>query len=792
MTSSRSQVEAAGGASGTKQPAVADTASRDAARLAPVPHALVLSSVALFLILLAGTAALSVQAYVLPERATSTTSAVAEASNELLIGLLNAETGQRGYLLTNRLIYLQPYDKARSTVSADQQRLGSKVSAVPGGRQYFVKLSNLVAAKMAELATTISLSLAGDHARALRIVDTNEGKQVMDQARTVIADLQRAAAAAGASRRSDLHSQLTVFAGLAAVLAVVDAGGLLFLRRRLSTARKQAADEICKKNAELEEMAQQADGQRRTAMAEAAGAGEAARVARDTEQRLFQFLDAMPVAVFIHDASGQPYYANHDAEGMLGRSAVPNVEAGELAETYGAFVAGTDQLYPTERLPVVLALLGESSHIGDMEIHHPGGQVIPLEVWGRPMYGASGEVDYGLAVFVDMSERNATERTIADQAALLELAHDAILVRDQDSRIVYWNAGAEHTYGFTRAEAVGRISHEILHTTFPEPVADIEAAVIQDARWEGELINRCADGRPIVVESRWVGERGPDGSLQRFMEINRDITARKDAERQLHRGAEEIRALNATLERQVQQRTVHLQRANNNLAAFTYTIAHDLSTPLRALSGYAEVLVEEYRDRLDDAGIGYAGRIQAASAHMATLIDSLLLLSRVSQAEMNLQEVDLSAEVTAICDQLRAHDPDRRVRVTVEEGVRITADRGLILIVLENLLQNAWKFTAHRDDATIEFATTSITSTADASICCYVRDNGVGFDFAYADKLFQPFQRLHSVSEFPGAGVGLATVQRIIERHGGRTWAEGAVGRGATFYFTLDVKGDGS
>ncbi len=128
--------------------------------------------------------------------------------------------------------------------------------------------------------------------------------------------------------------------------------------------------------------------------------------------------------------------------------------------------------------------------------------------------------------------------------------------------------------------------------------------------------------------------------------------------------------------------------------------------------------------------------------------------------------------------------------MTVEDGVRVTADRGLTLIVLENLLQNAWKFTAGRDDATIEFATTS-TSTADGGICCYVRDNGVGFDFAYADKLFQPFQRLHSVSDFPGTGVGLAIVQRVIERHGGRTWAEGAVGRGATFYFTLDTKAAG-
>jgi signal transduction histidine kinase len=242
----------------------------------------------------------------------------------------------------------------------------------------------------------------------------------------------------------------------------------------------------------------------------------------------------------------------------------------------------------------------------------------------------------------------------------------------------------------------------------------------------------------------------------------------------------EIQALNATLEQQVR----HLEVANKSLGAFSYSIAHDLRTPLRAMSGFAEILSEEYSDRLDEAGRGYAGRIQAASTHMSGLIDDLLDMSRVSEAEIRLQEVDLSADVTAICDQLRARDPGRRVRVTVEDGVRVTADAVLIRTVLENLLENAWKFTARRDDASIEFGT---VSAGDAGICCYVRDNGAGFDPAYASKLFQQFQRLHAATEFPGTGIGLATVRRIIERHRGRVWAEGTIDRGATFYFALDA-----
>lgn len=247
----------------------------------------------------------------------------------------------------------------------------------------------------------------------------------------------------------------------------------------------------------------------------------------------------------------------------------------------------------------------------------------------------------------------------------------------------------------------------------------------------------------------------------------------------------EIRALNAELEARVEQRTAELVVANKNLETFAYSIAHDLRSPLQALSGYSEALLEDYGDRLDETGRRYAERIQANSERMATIIDDLLLLSRVSRAEMRLGPVDLSAEVAALADELQAREPDRRVRFVIDDGVWVEGDRTLIRTVLQNLVENAWKFTAKRDGATIEFAT---TVADDARVCCHVRDNGVGFDSAFKGKLFQPFQRLHAVTEFPGTGIGLAIVRRIIERHGGHAWAEGAVGRGATFYFTLNAK----
>ena len=247
----------------------------------------------------------------------------------------------------------------------------------------------------------------------------------------------------------------------------------------------------------------------------------------------------------------------------------------------------------------------------------------------------------------------------------------------------------------------------------------------------------------------------------------------------------EIRTLNVELEARVEQRTDELVVANKNLEAFTYSVAHDLRSPLRALSGYSEALMEDYGDRLDETGRWYTERIQAATERMGALIDDLLNLSQVSRAEMSLGPVDLSTEVAAIAGELQTREPGRLVRFALQDGVWVNADRTLIRTVLQNLVENAWKYTAKRDGATIEFGT---TAAEDARVCCYVRDNGAGFDPAFGGKLFQPFQRLHAVTEFPGTGIGLASVRRIIERHGGRVWAEGAVGRGATFYFTLDAK----
>jgi PAS domain S-box-containing protein len=354
-------------------------------------------------------------------------------------------------------------------------------------------------------------------------------------------------------------------------------------------------------------------------------------------------------------------------------------------------------------------------------------------------------------------------------AALISSSDDAIVVKSLEGVITTWNQGAMHLYGYRPDEVIGQPMTMLCPPDRTGEVADILAKIKNGERVvHYETVRQRKDGTPFPVSVSVSPVNDEYGNMIGAASIARDITAQNQA-----RAAAALAARNQEIE-----------LANRNLTNFTYFVSHDLRAPLRALAGYSGLLLDECWDALGEDGRGYAEQIAIASKRMSNFIEGLQVLAHATRATMNLQTVDLSAEIDDIAGQLQDEEPGRDVRFIIQPLVKVWADASLIRTVLRNLVQNAWKFTSRRDHALIEFGT---TPTGDASVCCYVRDNGVGYDTVNTSALFEPFQKLGSASEFPGTGIGLASVREIVERHGGRAWAEGKIGEGAAFYFTLNA-----
>ncbi|HEY9881315.1 MAG TPA: PAS domain S-box protein [Leptolyngbyaceae cyanobacterium] len=397
---------------------------------------------------------------------------------------------------------------------------------------------------------------------------------------------------------------------------------------------------------------------------------------------------------------------------------------------------------------------------------------------------ANPDKDLLYAAARDVTARKQTEQQLAQQAEvlrrqadLLELTYEAIIVRDEQGAITYWNRGAELMYGWQRGEAIGHITHSFLHTQPPVPGMDLDQTVLQEEHWQGELIHTRRDGQQIVVGSRQVVIRDDYDKPTGFLEVNRDITERKQAE-------ESIRQLNATLEQRVQERTAQLVEINQELKRFTYTVSHDLRSPLRAIRGLIDALLEDYWDCLDEIGQEYTQHIARSAERMDTLIQDLLTYSRLGQTEIQLESVNLTTVMQEILTQLEPERQAKQARIEVTLPLPHVLAQPIILTqVLINLLTNALKYVApdvrpqirvwaeHRQDW----------------VRLWVADNGIGIDPDYHDRIFGVFERLHPANAYSGTGVGLAIVQKGIERMGGRVGVESDLGQGSRFWLELPV-----
>jgi PAS domain S-box-containing protein len=387
----------------------------------------------------------------------------------------------------------------------------------------------------------------------------------------------------------------------------------------------------------------------------------------------------------------------------------------------------------------------------------------------------AGVIEKMVGTNIDVTEREIAAEARDKLASIVESSDDAIISKDLHGTVMTWNAGAERMFGYSADEMIGKPIALTIPPDRSHEEAEIIARIVSgEMMYHFETVRLAKDGSPIDVSETISPLFDKDGRIVGASKIARDITGSK-------RAAERINQLNAELEQRVMERTAELEAANRELESFSYSVSHDLRAPLRHLDGFSSALLEDYADSLDEGGRVYLREVRNASQEMAQLVDDVLKLSRISRTEMLREKFDLSALVSDIVFDLRRLDPDRCVEVAIETGLTAYGDERLLSIALKNLLGNAWKFTGMEPDPVIEFGFERSNGTS----AYFVRDNGVGFDMAYADNLFRPFQRLHSTHDFEGSGIGLATVQRVINRHGGKVWAESKVSDGAIFRFSL-------
>ena len=486
-------------------------------------------------------------------------------------------------------------------------------------------------------------------------------------------------------------------------------------------------------------------------------------------QQLDTLLEDVLDALIVTDPDGEVVYMNGAAQDLYGFGRLDSSdqerldlrtytrETFELRTIDGAFL-------PDEEQPLTRTLQGESYRDVELSVtHRESGEERIFAFSGTRL---DGDPPLSVLTIHDLTALRKAERRY--RVSFETNPAPTVVVRLDDLVLIDSNEGFTEVTDVARSEVAGSSLAELELLSDGD---DLEGVISDlkdgnDVHHRHSTIRRGSEVRDVLVSARPIEIEGEACAIFTFIDMTELLHAK----------------------RQVKRRTGELKEANDELDSFNYSVSHDLRAPLRGIDGFSQVILEEYGDRLDDMGRHYLERIRAAASQMGELIDSLLTLSRLTRGEMDSETVDLTALAREVADALREEAPERQVEFVIEDGMEVEGDEGMLRAAVYNLLENAWKFTRRSERARIEMGSES----RDQGTVYVVRDNGVGFDIRYADRLFSPFQRLHPTGEFEGQGIGLAIVQRIVKRHGGRIWVEDEPSPGATFCFTLPGTGGDS
>ena len=672
---------------------------------------------------------------------------VDRVAREALTLAVNRSAGVRAYLLTRDSASLEPDLAARAPLAAKLDSLVTLTADNPPQQRRAEAVRAALGTWEREFATP-ALAAA---ARGAPTPDRLVGKVQFDALRVRFGALLATEGALYAARRQ--QDEAVQRAALAAVLLVlgVIVAALGGLRRRVLRQTR----ELGQQQYQLEEQAVELEQQSEEAQTFARELEAANAALRESEARTQLMLESVrDYAIIRTDPDGRVASWNAAAAELYG------YPADEIVGQHVARLAppGDGAADAPEREFEVAARAGRFEAEG-WRVRRDG-----TRFWANvvvsPLRGGDSRVVGFVKVTRDLTERRRAEMATRAQyeflRTVLASTDDLVFAKDLDGRYLVANDATARVMGRPASEVVGRTDAELFP---PELAAELQA---NDAR-------ALAGGATVRVEETAV----VDGERRTYLSTKSVV---RDAAG--HPTGVVGVAIDVTDRRRDEEA---LKRANRELSATTYSIAHDLRSPLRALDGYSRILQLDHGERLGAEGLALLDRIRANSQRMGELIDGILGLARLGQAALQLARVDLSAIARSVLDELRRLDGERRVETRVEPGLVAVGDPRLLTVVLQNLLDNAWKFTRGRDPAVVEFG----SRVEGGERVYFVRDSGAGFDPAYAGQLFGAFQRLHHASEFEGHGIGLAGVKRVVERHGGRVWAEGAEGRGATFYFTL-------